>query len=160
MADYGIKSSQKGINAITAAGTDIIMSTKYPFAKIDPTQTESFRTTTISFVTDTPDNVKTLIASFAHGYDYRPQVWGLWNVTWGPNIAITPGQTQNGYGTFNNSGSLAAATLSYEWDATTVYLYLLKRATTIPLVPSNAIGTTATLTTYIFVDDLQDASYL
>lgn len=159
MSDYGIKTSKKGVNAITATGADIIMSTKYPFAKIDPTQLETFRTTTVTFLTDTPDNVKTQIASFAHGYTYRPQLWGLWNVTWGPSIAITPSQQQNGYGYLINTSSLPAAILSYEWDTTTVYLYLSKGAIP-PGTPSSAIGTTATLTTYIFVDDLQEQSYI
>lgn len=158
MADYGFKVSEKGVNAITATGTDIIMSTRYPFAKIDPTKSDSFRTTTVTFITDTPDNVKTLIAQFAHGYSYKPQLWGLWNVVWGPSIAGSANVEQNGYGVLVNSAGIPNSSLSYEWDATNVYLYLNKGANP-PGTPSNAIGTVATLTTYIFVDDLQDASY-
>ena len=157
-ADYGFKVSEKGKNAITAEGTDIIMSTRYPFAKIDPTKTESFRTTTVTFLSNAPDNTKTLIASFAHGYTYKPQLWGLWDVTWGPSILGTPGERQNGYGSLANSGSAFAAVLSYEWDATNVYLYIYKGSFTPG--DSNTIGTSATLTTYIFVDDLQEASYV
>lgn len=160
MADYGIKTSKKGVNAITAMGADIIMSTKYPFAKIDPTKTDSFRTTTVTFLNDVPDNTKTLIASFAHGYDYRPQIWGLWNVTWGASIAGTPNTEQNGYGYLVNGSASPTASLSYEWDETTVYLYILKGTSIIPPISSNAIGTIATLTTYVFVDDLQTASYV
>lgn len=156
--DYGIKTSKKGVNAISAAEMDTIMSTRYPFAKIDPTQTDTFRTTTVTFLRDVPDDTKTEVASFLHGYDYRPQIWGLWNVTWGPSIAGTPGLEQNGYGAITNTSGLPTATFSYEWDETTVRLYLLKGTTF--LSPSSAIGTTATLTTYIFVDDLQEASYI
>lgn len=159
MAHYGVKTSKKGVNAITASGADVIMSTKFPFAKIDPTQLETFRTTTVTFLSDPPDNVKTQIASFAHGYDYKPQLWGLWDVTWGPSIAGTPGVEQNGYGSLTNSSGIPASTLSYEWDTTTVYLYITKGALP-PIAPSSAIGTSATLTTYIFVDDLQEASYI
>lgn len=158
MGDYGIKTSKNGVNAITAQGADILMSTRYPFAKLDPTQTESFRTTTVTFLSDTPDDVKTRIASFSHGYTYKPQIWGLWNVTWGPSIAGTPGLEQNGYGSLTNGSGLPSATFSYEWNATEVILYLLKG--TAFMSPSNAIGTSATLTTYIFVDDLQEASYI
>lgn len=159
MADYGIKTSAKGADAITARGVDVIMSTKYPFAKIDPTQRDSFRTTIVSFLNDVPDNVKTQIASFAHGYIYKPQIWGLWNVTWGPDIAGTANAVQNGYGAITNTSGFPSSTLSYEWDTTRVYLYLTKGALS-PGLPSNAIGTSATLTTYIFVDDLQESSYI
>lgn len=158
MADYGIKTSKKGVSALTASEADTIMSTRFPFAKIDQTQLETFRTTTVNFVSDTPDDVKTLIASFSHGYTYKPQMWGLWNVTWGAGIAGTPGLVQNGYGDITNTSGTPASTLSYEWDETTVKLYLLKG--TAFGVPSSAIGTTAALTTYIFVDDLQEASYI
>lgn len=158
MSDYGIKTSVKGVSAITAAGADVLMTTKYPFAKIDPTQLDSFRTTTVTFLRDTPDDVKTLIHSFPHGYTYKPQLWGLWNVTWGAGIAGTPNTTQNGYGSLTNSPGSPASTLSYDWDETTVYLYLLKGTNV--FTPSNAIGTIAALTTYVFVDDLQEASYI
>lgn len=158
--DYGIKVSQGDISALTATGADILMSTRFPFAKIDPTKLDSFRTTTVTFLNDVPDNTKTQVASFAHGYDYRPQIWGLWNVTWGPSIAGTPNTEQNGYGYLINGAGSPSASFSYEWDATNVYLYLLKGTSIIPPVSSNAIGTVATLTTYIFVDDLQEASYI
>jgi len=156
--DYGIKTGKRGVSAIDATGADILMTTRFPFAKIDPTKADTFRTTTVVFLNDAPDNVKTLIASFAHGYTYRPQVWGLWNVTWGASIAGTPGVVQNGYGYLINSSGIPASSLSYEWDETKVYLYLTKGALP-PIAPSSAIGTTAILSTYIFVDDLQTQSY-
>lgn len=159
MSNYGIKTSKKEVDAITATGADIIMSTRFPFAKIDPTKVDSFRTTAVTFLNDVPDNVKTQIASFEHGYTYRPQIWGLWNVTWGAGIAGTPNEEQNGYGYLVNGSGAPTSSLSYEWDSTTVYLYLDKGAIP-PIFPSNAIGTIATLTTYIFVDDLQEASYI
>lgn len=156
--NYGVKTSKKGVNAITASGADVIMSTRFPFAKIDPTQLDTFRTTTVTFLSDVPDDVKTQVASFPHGYLYKPQLWGLWNVTWGPSISGTPGAEQNGYGMLTNGSGIPSASFSYEWDETEVRLYLLKG--TAFMSPSNAIGTTATLTTYIFVDDLQEASYI
>lgn len=151
MADYGIAVSKEGKSALTSNTYDLLMNTKNPFAKIDPTNLESFRTTTVTFLTDTPDNVKTQIASFAHGYDYMPQVWGIWNVTWSPSLT---GLTQNGYGSLTNTSGLPQSTLSYEADDTNIYLFLYKGWEV--LNPTNAIGTIATLTTYIFVDDTED----
>lgn len=156
--DYGVKVSKENVNAITALPVDTIMNTRFPFAKIDPTKDDSFRTTTVTFLNDTTDNTKVLIASFDHGYTYKPQVWGLWNVTWGASIAGTPGEEQNGYGTLVNTSGTPASTLSYEADETKVYLYLTKGSLP-PVSPSDATGTSATLTTYVFVDDYQEASY-
>lgn len=158
MADYGIRTSKEGADAITATGADLIMTTRFPFAKIDPTEIDTFRTTTVTFLRDVPDDTKTLITSFPHGYTYKPQLWGLWNVTWGAGIAGTGGQEQNGYGVLTNSSGSPSSTLSYEWDEASVYLYLLKGTNV--FTPSNAVGTVATLTTYVFVDDLQEASYI
>lgn len=154
MANYGIKTSKKGVDATTATGTDIIMSTKFPFAKIDPTRSDTFRTTTVTFITDPPDNVKTLVAQFAHGYSYKPQLWGLWNVTWPASFPIVE---QNGYGSLNSSSSINSVNIRYEWDATNVYLYMTKTNLGIPFY--SVIGTTAKLSTYIFVDDLQEQNY-
>lgn len=156
-ADYGMRTSKVGVDAGIATGSDLIMSTRYPFAKIDQTKQDTFRTTTVTFLNDTPDNVKTLVASFTHGYTYKPQLWGLWNITWGPGIIGTPGLIQNGYGSITNSSGFPSSTLTYDWDATNVYLYLQKGS--VVFAPSVAIGTIATLTTYIFVDDLSDQDY-
>ena len=158
MADYGMKTSKKGENAITATGSDIIMTTRHPFAKIDPTKLDTFRTTTVTFITDIPDNVKTEVARFQHGYSYRPQAWGLWNATWGPDIPGTGGAERNGYGVLFNSTSPNGVTISYGWDETNVYLYMYKGVVA-PSPTYSVVGTIMTLSSYIFVDDLQEASY-
>lgn len=155
MSDYGIKVSKKDASVLTATGSDVIMTTHFPFSKIDQTKLDTFRTTTVRFLSDVADNTKVQIAYFAHGYDYRPQIWGLWNVTWSASLT---GEEQNGYGALTNTSGIPATTVWYEWDEVNVYLYINKGATV--LTPTSAIGTTASLTTYIFVDDLQEASYI
>lgn len=155
MADYGVKVSKKDVSVLTATGSDVIMSTRFPFAKIDQTKLDTFRTTTVRFLNNVADNTEVQIASFAHGYDYRPQVWGLWNVTWSASLT---GTEQNGYGALTNTSGFPTTTVWYEWDEVNVYLYINKGATV--LIPTDTTGTTAMLTTYIFVDDLQAASYV
>lgn len=155
MSDYGIKSGKRGVSITEATGADILMSTKYPFAKIDQTKSDTFRTTTVTLLSDTTDNTQVEIASFEHGYDYRPQVWGLWNVTWGPSITGTPNLEQNGYGALTNTSGIPASTIHYEWDTTSIYLYLTKGSSG----SSDATGTVATLTTYVFADDMTEQSY-
>jgi hypothetical protein len=152
--NYGIKTSKKGINAITATGSDIIMTTRFPFAKIDQTKLDTFRTTTITFLRDPTPNVTTVITSFAHGYNYTPQVWGLWDINWSGALG---GFEANGYGSVSNSTGVPSSTFDYTVDETNVYIRF-KLGHTGFSTPS-ATGTTATLTTYIFVDDLQEATY-
>lgn len=154
MADYGIKTSKKEVSVLNATGSDVLMTTKYPFAKIDQTKTDTFRTTTVTFLNDVANNTDVEIASFLHGYDYKPQLWGLWNVTWSPSLG---GSEQNGYGALTNTSGTPSSTLWYEWDETTVRLYINKGWSVI--VPTDTTGLTAALTTYVFADDLQEASY-
>lgn len=154
MGDYGFKTSKNGVNAIAATGSDVIMTTRYPFTKIDQTKIDTFRTTTVSFLTNTANGVDTIVASFDHGYKYKPQVWGLWNVTWSPSLG---GHNQNGYGYITNTSGFPSTSLWYEVNETTIDLHIRKFD---GFFGTSTIGTTATLTTYVFVDDLTTASYI
>jgi len=156
MSDYGIRTSKKGENATSSNMSDILMSTRFPFAKIDQTMDESFRTTHITFLNNTLNGVSTEIYRFAHGYDYTPQMWGLWEVTWGAGILVSG--TFNGYGTIVSTTGIPMASLSYSFDDTNVYLYAMW-TDPFGLSPLDFTGTTATLTTYIFADDLSEHDY-
>jgi len=157
MADYGIRTSKKGEDATSSDFNDILMSTRYPFAKIDQTIENSFRTTTVTFLNNTVNGVKTLIHSFRHGYTYKPQVWGLWNIAWGPG-SLVPGSVFNVYGTVSSSTGIPSATIWYEWDETFVYMYAIW-SDPFGFTPLSLVGTVATLTTYIFADDLTSQDY-
>lgn len=152
--NYGIRTSKVGTDATVASGADLIMSSRYPFAKIDQTKLNTFRTTTVTFLNDVSDNTKTLVASFEHGYTDRPQVIGIWSITWGPGIG---GGIPGGYGYVQNTTGVPVSHFLYEWDTTNVYLYFF-RGSFFP-GDTNAIGTVATLTTYVFVDDLSSQDY-
>jgi hypothetical protein len=157
MNDYGIKVSHKDKSVLSDDHSDILMSTQFPFAKIDPTMTDTFRTTSLIFLNNPPSNTKTEVYRFAHGYSYKPMVWGLWKINWGPNVLTTPNTEQNGYGYIINTTAFPSSYLSYEVDSTHVILYAYRGEFAPSL--SSLIGTTATLTTYIFVDDLTEQDY-
>jgi hypothetical protein len=155
--DYGIKTSKKGKSALSQNYTDILMSSRFPLAKIDQTKENSFRTTNITFLSNTLQGVTTLIASFKHGYDYDPQMWGLWDITWGPGTLVS-GLRFNGYGSVSSSTGIPVATLWYEKDEINVYLYV-RWSDPFGMTPIDLTGTTASLTTYVFADDLTEQDY-
>jgi hypothetical protein len=158
MSDYGLKVSKLGKDATSSNDLDIIMSTKYPFAKIDPTKTDTFRTTTILFTKNTTKAVDTLIYQFDHGYTYTPQVWGLWSIIWGPGVVGVAGSTYNGYGTVSSSSGIPVATLHYKVGMSRIELYAIW-SDPLNLAPIDLSGTIATLTTYVFADDLTTQTY-
>ena len=158
MSDYGLKVSKLGKDATSSNDLDIIMSTKYPFAKIDPTKTDTFRTTTILFTKNTTKAVDTLIYQFDHGYTYTPQVWGLWSIIWGPGVVGVAGSTYIGYGTVSSSSGIPVATLHYKVGMSRIELYAIW-SDPLNLAPIDLSGTIATLTTYVFADDLTTQTY-
>lgn len=157
MSDYGMKTSKKGESALSTDYANILMSTRFPFAKIDQTMSNSFRTTHLTFLNNTANGVNTEIYRFAHGYDYTPQMWGLWEITWGPGVPSS-WYTFNGYGTVSSSTGMPYAYVSYGIDDTYVYLYA-GWYDPFGLSPVDLTGTTLTLTTYIFADDLSEHDY-
>lgn len=155
--DYGFRVAKKGKSALSKNILDISMTSRFPFAKIDQTKQNSFRTTSITFLNNPPSGVKTLIASFPHGYTYDPQMWGLWDITWGPGTYV-PGLNMNGYGSVSSSTGIPVSVLWYEKDATNIYIYN-QWLDPFGFTPIDMTGTTATLTTYIFADDTTAQDY-
>lgn len=158
MADYGVKTSQVGASVLDATGVDILMTTKFPFAKIDPTHTDSFRSTTITFLNNTADDTITSVYSFPHGYDYKPQVWGYWSsIVWGAGIGVGS-EVWSGYGWVWSTTGVPIAELGYDVDETNVNVYAYW-SDPFGMNPLDFTGTVATLTTYIFADDLTEQDY-
>jgi len=149
MADYGLRVAKKGESAFSTDLSDIQLTTSFPFAKIDPTKDGTFQTITTTILNDPADNTLVNFHSFAHGYDYEPQVWGLWTVT-GP-IGAVP-SFDNSYGNYISSTGVDGFSLYYKVDSTNIKLYLYKY---VGFGPLSLVGVVAKFTVYIFVDDLQ-----
>lgn len=79
-----IKISQPGVNAQTANSSQLLFTTQYPFSKFDATKPQSFQTIDLLFNAEptNPTTINgtsnTLIYSFAHGYNYIPSIWMMW----------------------------------------------------------------------------------
>jgi hypothetical protein len=90
---------------------------------------------------------------FRHGYNYKPQVWGLWDIEWSASLG---GFSANGYGQLSNSTGFPSSSIWYTFDEEWVYLNIYKGDLGFGF---SAIGTIVTLTTYIFADDLTSQDY-
>lgn len=167
MADNGpISVSAPGVSLIGAAAKDITFSTRYPFAKLDSTNDKSFQIITLFFQTEPPNPVmptttathsNTLVYSFKHGYDYVPSSWFLLSTD---NFASTAGAEGSIFYT-SPTGALPTSTnavLNVQVDSTTVKFYVYKTWGYVFGIPDpnppNIIGTSLSVRSYIFVEDL------
>jgi hypothetical protein len=161
MSNYGIKVAKKD-NSVFDKTTTLLLDSKYPFAKIDSTIPTSFQTIDISFLATPTSGVETEVYSFAHGYDYTPQVWGLWNVTYPVTIDWIDYIQAYGYYVSGTGAGARLLELKYTVDSTNVKLYVTATDSVAPpeiIPPINIVGVTARLTIYIFTDDLTDQDY-
>jgi hypothetical protein len=152
MADYGFLVSLPGKDVLRPSIGDLVVATRYPLAKLDTTNQNSFKTLNIFFTTNPPDNATTLIYSYPHSYKYgkTPQVWALAQVTNGTSVA-----SYQPY--FYNSGILGintpadAAILRVTADSTYIYIFVDKTSSGSPV---NLISVSVKLRVYVFVDDI------
>lgn len=149
MADYGLRVAKKDKSAFSGNLSDIQLSTSFPFAKIDPTKDGTFQTITTTIINDPANNTLVNFHNFEHGYEYEPQVWGLWTVS-GPPLAVP--SFDNSYGNYISSTGIDGFSLYYDVTSTEIKLYLYKY---VGFGPLSLVGVTAKFTVYIFVDDLQ-----
>lgn len=96
-----------------------------------------------------------LIYQYAHGYNYSPQFWGLWDIKYSSGLSNV---TRRGYGYItHNTGFGLTASFYYVVDSTFVKLYFLHNSAVTPK-PSTA-GTKATFTGYLFANDRTKQDY-
>lgn len=166
MADVGIKILSPTGAGVQGGPEQVIFTTKYPFAKLDtqlgvndktnpPLGPVSFQNISIFFNTDPPynaggGNITTLVYKFAHGYNYIPTWWVLFQNT---NASNNTSQW-----TYGNEGAIILsktpstyAQLLVHVDATYMYFYVLKAFNVLD-TQANIIGFTIKLRTYIFTD--------
>lgn len=156
MSDFGIKVSTNGNDARIAEGSELIMSSKFPLAKIDRTNKVSLQNIHIFFSKSVP-NAKTLIYSFPHGYKYTPTIWTLVQcIGVGSPYAVNPYIMDNGSILYYQN--IAYCYLYVEADDTNVYYYTTRPYNT--LITDNTYNVTVAgvglrIRTYVFVEDVQ-----
>lgn len=157
MADYGFLTSLPGKDVLHPAIGDLVVSTKYPLAKLDSSTSVSFQNVNIFFAHDPPEpamlgNIQTtLIDSFPHGYKYKPRFWALGTLS---TAAFNYHQDY-----FIGSGILSAHTTSdyaqiyVNVDSTNVNIYVDKFLDTFGTA-NDLTATSVKLRVYVFVEDV------
>jgi hypothetical protein len=115
---YGIEITAPNVSATSASTSQLIMSSKYPFIKLDTQSSKSFQTIFLYFNNDPPEpsgvgTQTTIVYSFAHGLTYTPRVWAEF-------ITIAqPALTHFNQTYFQDLGVIAAQTID---DLVTMYI--------------------------------------
>lgn len=152
-----ISISIPGADVTKATGTNLSLSTKNPFAKLDSTLQQSFATINLTFAHEPPNPdgmiltyLRTLVYSFPHGYTYIPSTWFMVSLngflTAVGNEGVVVVGSASSFGT-------TQAVLTVDVDATNVYFYIDKFYTATFLTPV-CIGLNLSIRSYIFVNDL------
>jgi hypothetical protein len=144
----------------TATGTDLVLNTRYPFAKLDSTNKVSFQLINILFLHEppNPDGLATFFTTvqvyqFPHGYNYIPSTWFLVSTDAMATAVGSEGVIFVGGG---DTPSFKSAVLDVTVDDANVYFnidkYYDKRVT--DLGAPNVLGMTLTVRAYVFANDL------
>ncbi len=158
MGDFGIAISSPNVNVGSASNSQLLLTSKYPFVKLDTQKPISFQTIFLFFNNDPPEpvgagTVNTTVYSFAHGYTYVPRVWGLFQTVAKPPLTVF----NQDY--FQDTGIIAQQTIDDQ-----VTMFVGANATNINIIVSkfndgagNAnllAGASFNITIFTFVDDL------
>jgi hypothetical protein len=160
MADFGVKVSTSGNSATAATGAQLVLTSKYPLAKLDRLNPASFSNIHVTFLHDVPVG-ETLIYTLKHGYKYRPTVWHLIQI-----VGIAAPYTDFGFimdsGTMlegpGTTGGYQYVAVYTKWDETNIYYYVNKRVASLVVTPFSAVtvaGMALRIRTYAFVEDIK-----
>jgi len=149
MSDYGIKVSQLDESVFSDDASDVLMTSKYTMAKIDPTVDNTFATVQFTFVTSPATNTDIKWYSIPLSYDYKPQMWQIW---WNLELGATP-IANIATGIYVASTSPNTFLLWTTTNLTDQTLDFYVRIADFG-VPPNITGLTGTYSHYIFADDL------
>lgn len=148
-----------GVSSLgSSSGSQLIFTTKYPFAKLDTTNLNSFQIVSILLTKDTsnPPSVNssafTQIAFFPHGYTYVPSTWALISTDGFQTVSGPEGSIV--YGFLGRSN----ATLSITADNVNIYFTINKTWSNPDTSPPNISGLFLTIRLYVFVEDLSGTS--
>ena len=137
---------------------DLVYNSQYQNLHMDRANKEAMKTIKVTFNSDIAySTTPRLLARYKHGYDYIPQVWGLWDINYFPNAGSTYARTARGYGYINHNTSAAmTASFYYTVDSEYVNLYFIFDGF---LTKPTTVGMTAVFTGYVFANDRQNQDY-
>ena len=137
---------------------DIIYNSQYQNLHMDRANKESMKTIKVTFNSNLAySTTPRLLARYKHGYNYVPQIWGLWDINYFPNASSTYKLTARGYGYINhNTGAGMTASFYYTVDSEYVNLYFIFNGS---VTKPTTVGMTAVFTGYVFANDRQNQDY-
>lgn len=136
--------------------SNLVYNQAYQNLHLDRAKADSMKYVNLSFPNALPSSATPkLLYQYEHGYGYRPQFWGLWDIQYNAGLG---GNARRGYGHMsNNTGFGLNADFYYTVDSVYVKLYLLYYG---PFVaPPSIVGTTAKFTGYLFANDIENQDY-
>lgn len=136
---------------------NIIYSSQYQNLHMDRANPEAMKTVNITIATSLgKSSTPRLLYRYKHGYDYKPQFWGLWDINFFPNSSANT-RVKRGYGLIpHNTGIGLTVNFYYIVDDEYVNLYLLYNTIQ---TPPNIAGTTAKFTGYLFANGVDSQDY-
>lgn len=140
----------------------LIYNSRYQNLHLDRANKNSMITVKLNINKNFPSNANNsvMLYKFNHGYNYIPQVWGLWDIKYGPG---SNNVIKRGYGyQVNNTGVGLVFDFYYTVDATSVTLWCkfsFWNATGSGNPDPYSKGTVATFTGYIFANDRSSQNY-
>lgn len=156
-----ISVSQNDLDVRGASGSELLFSSRYPFAKLDKSKSNSFSNIRLLFNHEPPDPngttsfgpLTTLVYSFPHGYtDYVPSTWFLLQIISGGPIRY---QQESAEILVVNNAFYTAAVFRASVDKTNIYFYIDKYYDAGGGDPTAHIaGFTLLIRLYIFAGDL------
>lgn len=138
--------------------SDFIYDSRYQNLHMDRANFESMKTINITIDTSLPSSsTPVLLYEYEHGYNYKPQFWGLWDINYMPKES-TYAHTTRGYGiVYHNTGFGFVFTFYYNVTETSIELYALYNTAVSPT--PDCSGTTATFTGYLFANGRNSQTY-
>lgn len=157
MADFGIKITGEGTDALTAEQKNTLLNIVYQLMMLDVTNEASFQNVRVRFNNEPPNpdgitvfSLDTLIATIPHGYDYIPATWMLFETDTNPNF---PYGQYMGY--IDQPGAGSGALIIYKVDDENIYVYCRKLYQDGLGVPTSVVaGKMVRLRFYVFANDI------
>lgn len=139
---------------------DLVYNSQYQNLHMDRANPVSMKTVQININSNLSSSATPrLVYQYAHGYNYVPQFWGLFNATFMGGLSFDGSPyIRRAYGYMpHNTGFGLVATWYYTVDATNVSVYFLFNNQTGSTITT--AGSTCTFTGYLFANGRNNQDY-
>lgn len=141
---------------------DITYLSRYQNLHMDRAKQDSMKTVNVTISSNlASSSTPRMVYRYEHKLGYTPQVWGLWDINYFPNVQSQYSfinYTRRAYGyVSHNTGVGLSANFYYTVDSTYITLYFHFQTDLSPVPLTN--GTVAKFTCYLFSNDRKAQDY-